>query len=199
MNVPLITVDADAAQVAYEQYRDQVRKRHSEEDAAIARGYRALAQGRTLLDLDQVFADLDQWDGAGLPRVAICRATEHQVMCRVSKSNRRVSFYWKEPRSWWSAQERDTKTRVNARIPESVPEWQGPFWEKRQTIVPIVPAALRPKKLHLYHVLWEVERWELVPSPDPMLLKHVGGRLYAVVATWDLTPLEQAIIAGTRA
>jgi hypothetical protein len=27
-----------------------------------------------------------------------------------------------------------------------------------------------------------------------MLLKHITGPLYAVLATWDLTPLEQAVL-----
>lgn len=34
---------------------------------------------------------------------------------------------------------------------------------------------------------------------DPALLKHIGGDLYAVVATWDLTDLERAVLDGHRA
>ena len=31
-----------------------------------------------------------------------------------------------------------------------------------------------------------------------MLLKPIGGNLYAVIAQWDLTEIERMIIAGTR-
>jgi hypothetical protein len=46
-------------------------------------------------------------------------------------------------------------------------------------------------------VLWEAD-WKVHPVPpgDPALLKHIGGDLYAVVAVWDLTPLEQAVLAA---
>lgn len=44
---------------------------------------------------------------------------------------------------------------------------------------------------------FEVEDWQRTPQPpgtDPALLKHVGGDLWAVLATWDLTPLEAAVL-----
>jgi hypothetical protein len=67
-----------------------------------------------------------------------------------------------------------------------------------ETLVPIVPPQLRPKhKIENYHTLWEVESWTLVPPRDPMLLRHLGGYLYAVLAVWDLTDLERAVL-GTR-
>ena len=49
------------------------------------------------------------------------------------------------------------------------------------------------------HLLWE-PRWERRPRPpgDPALLKHLAGPLYAVLATWDLTPVEQAVLGVTR-
>lgn len=31
---------------------------------------------------------------------------------------------------------------------------------------------------------------------DPALLKHIGGDLYAVLATWDLTELERSVLGG---
>lgn len=34
------------------------------------------------------------------------------------------------------------------------------------------------------------------PPGDPALLKHVGGDIYAVVATWDLSPLERLVLSG---
>jgi hypothetical protein len=73
-------------------------------------------------------------------------------------------------------------------------------WEMLKAMAPVIPPALRPAHhLRNYHLLWEAE-WSRIPRPpgDPALLKHVAGDLYAVLAVWDLTPLEQAVLAGTR-
>ncbi len=73
------------------------------------------------------------------------------------------------------------------------------FWKHHThtTLTPIIPPALRPKH-HLanYRTLWEVEQWTRVPPWDPMLLKPLGGMLYAVLATWDLTEMERAVLRG---
>lgn len=39
----------------------------------------------------------------------------------------------------------------------------------------------------------------MIPPGDPALLKHMGGDLYAILAVWDLSPLERAVLAGKRA
>ena len=62
-------------------------------------------------------------------------------------------------------------------------------------MVPIVPPQLRPHwGLHNYHILWEAD-WQKVPPRDPALLERIGGDLYAVLAVWDLTELERAVLA----
>ncbi len=61
--------------------------------------------------------------------------------------------------------------------------------------VPQIPPQHRPKSLDGYHILWEA-KWEAVPA-DPMLLRRLdGSHLFAVVAQWDLTPVEQAVLRG---
>lgn len=63
-------------------------------------------------------------------------------------------------------------------------------------LVPLVPAPIRPRgALDGYRILFE-PKWEPVPPVDPMLLKHLHGALYVVLAHWDLTPLERAVLAG---
>lgn len=72
------------------------------------------------------------------------------------------------------------------------------------SLVPMVPADVRPSgNLKYYFVLWEVEQWSdtsltAVPDRDPYLLQHLAGDLYIVVAEWDLTELERAIMTGRR-
>lgn len=78
--------------------------------------------------------------------------------------------------------------------------WTPGAWS---SMVPIVPPKHRPRSgspLNAYHVLWEVDNWtwsEVPPPPsDPALLRHIGGDLYAVLATWDLTELERLVLSG---
>lgn len=73
-------------------------------------------------------------------------------------------------------------------------------------LIPMIPADVLPERYdpQTHFILWEVEQWSeerigARPDRDPFLLRHLGGELYAIVAEWDLTDLERAIIAGTRA
>ena len=62
-----------------------------------------------------------------------------------------------------------------------------------KAVVPSIPPRLRPKIAYSnLHILWEAE-WETVPT-DPMLLRHLDGALYVVLAVWDLTDLEKAVL-----
>jgi hypothetical protein len=65
------------------------------------------------------------------------------------------------------------------------------------TIVPLIPPRLRPRKHRIrgFHILWEVDSWTPLPSKDPALLRHIRGDLWSVVATWDLTELEMAVLS----
>ena len=77
--------------------------------------------------------------------------------------------------------------------------WEGQWREwalEASAIVPIVPAGLHPgPALSNYHILWDAV-WTPEPPRDPLLLKHLAGSLYAIVAHWDLSPLERAVLAG---
>jgi hypothetical protein len=76
-------------------------------------------------------------------------------------------------------------------------------WGAWTAMVPIVPPRHRPPRgLGNRLVLWEADdwTWATVPAPpgDPALLRHVGGDLYAVEATWNLTELERLVLSGRR-
>lgn len=70
-----------------------------------------------------------------------------------------------------------------------------------KAMVPTIPPALRPPhKLSGYVVLWEAE-WTvgaMIAPGDPALLKHLGGDMYALLAVWDLSDLERAVLGGIR-
>lgn len=75
-----------------------------------------------------------------------------------------------------------------------------------RAMVPIVPPKHQPRvgsSMSSYFTLFEVDDWAWHEAParvnaDPALLQHVGGDIYAVLAVWDLTPLEQLVLSGRR-
>ena len=69
-------------------------------------------------------------------------------------------------------------------------------WPYVEAPLPGIPLHLRPKRgLENYHILWEAE-WERRPPGDPMLLRRIGkSDAWLVVAAWDITPVEQAVLA----
>jgi len=66
-----------------------------------------------------------------------------------------------------------------------------------EAAVPLIPVHLRPKAaLSNYHILWEAE-WTKRYPVDPYLLRRFGGDAWLVVAAWDLTDVERAVM-GSR-
>lgn len=76
-------------------------------------------------------------------------------------------------------------------------------WRSAKALVPMIPADVREtgRKAAIHpgedrwFILWEAV-WTPVPPRDPILLEHVAGSLYSVLAQWDLTDLERALMAG---
>jgi hypothetical protein len=91
----------------------------------------------------------------------------------------------------------DTFPRFAIQWTNGGPRREGVSWRPTaEAIVPTIPPDLRPPHaLRGYHILWEAA-WTPTPPSDPVLLKSLGGPLYAVLAQWDLTPLERAVLRG---
>jgi hypothetical protein len=208
MELATIDMPVEEAQSAFEEYRAAVRERHDAEDEAIMRGYRVLARGQQVLRLshtiraggveDKVFRG--RWNSRNtvtvtLPRLAVARANRTEVWTRGVDERGACTMQTK----------RDP--HVNNRVDVvrfadetfeagTTDEWGST--PRIKAVVPNVPPRLRPRVgLGNFHVLFEAE-WGLDPEPpvDPALLRHIGGDLYAVVATWDLTELERAVLSG---
>ena len=69
-------------------------------------------------------------------------------------------------------------------------------------LVPAVPADIRPDvgQLKDWHIPWEVDKWferSQIPEPprDPLLLRKIRGELFQVLAEWDLTEIERAVMS----
>jgi hypothetical protein len=192
MNLSTINVDRQQAREAFLHYRRAVRERHNREDQLLMRGYRALSQGRQVIDLKQTISAGGQDEG-GRPKLAVARATWKKVfLIRHRWENYAVEFL---ARPSWEIRSHETRARI--KLPaDTLPPQE--LKREAYAVVPNVPPQLRPAdKLENYFVLFEAE-WQGVPV-DPALLKHLGGSLYVVLAVWDLTPLERAVLGITRA
>jgi hypothetical protein len=184
MELNAIEMDRTEARKAFLAYREALRQQRNEEDAALMRGYRELANGRQILHLPTVLA------GAGLdakkrPLLAVARADAKRITLNL-KADGSAEFYE-------SARRLSTYLRLPAGTFPADADWR--HWH--HAVVPLIPAHLRPPHaLTNYHILWEAD-WERVPR-DPALLKDLGSGLFAVLAVWDLTELERMVLGVTR-
>ena len=168
----------------------------SAEDVATQRGYRALAKGAALIDLRAAFRSTGL-DEQGRPMLCIAAADAKWG---------RFKFNWPNDGGgiFYSTGDRDRQSR-SARLNVTAPP--GTFPRRTETgslgglrslaaLAPSIPPEHRPAHaLSNYHLLWEAE-WRLEPPGDPFLLRHLAGSLYVVLAQWDLTAVEQAVLAG---
>jgi len=190
MNISTIEIPKEKALELFEQYRASVQQRHTDEDAVIMRGYKALSQGHSIFDLAQVMKQ-SGLDHQYRPRLAITRADSNVVWFQYSDST--GIFSWKQ-----DAYRRNASNYYlrlpSGTYPEEVQKWNQ-WHAKLKAITPNVPPAIRPKhSLANYHVLWEPD-WQLEPPIDPILCKRLPGTLlFIVLATWDLTELERVVI-----
>ncbi len=193
MELTTITMDRNAARKAFLEYRAAFRETHEAQDAKIMRGYRELAKGRQLISLPETIKAGGYHVGARdeiVPNLAIVRASADFVYLRTWTDG---SCLFSEEQSYaWRAK------KAVRRLPAgTLPamDWNQTARGTQRALVPIIPPEYRPPyKLENYHILFEAE-WKPQPPVDPVLLKHIGGDLYAVLAAWDLTEVERAVLA----
>lgn len=181
-----------AAELGKEMRKVQVEKSRAEkEDQELLRAYRALMKaGTRLINLPTVITKAGLTDKEKLPRLACVPAdsTNCTFNCGspkfLSRGSRRL---WNDqdvslPR--WPAEITDVAWRRNNSYPISA-----------SALVPTIPPHLRPDDASLkdYWILWEAE-WQSQAPGDPILLSRVNTHTYAIVAQWDLTPLEQRVL-----
>ena len=209
MNVETIIVPEDEA-------REQSRllKQLFKENASLAknkiyrdlqRAYGHMKHGGKIIDIFKAFKDSGLKED-GNPKIAICRADGER--CYLSKQgNGSAIFSHSRPDRW--GRQRARKTYKEILIPEGSFKWLDKHGretksryqikdEEVSTIAPIIPPQILigsvRHNLRNYHILWEVESWKAEPPRDPILLKMITPNLFAVLATWELTELERAII-----
>jgi hypothetical protein len=176
-------------------YEAQLASERTVEDEAIRAGYRAAARGLPVISLSAAIT-AGGWFPNGLPRIAVVRADAAECWVRTgwgSGPQWDVVYRDQERESGWAAVGRhrvalwlDAPTVVTNRR------------HSARTVVPSIPPDVRPRRrrLHNFHILWEVEQWDPTPPVDPALIRHLRGDLWTVQAVWDLTALERAVLAG---
>lgn len=188
MELQTITEDQAAAQAAFREYRAAFMAERNRIDGELMRGYKALAQGKQLIRLTETI-QAGGADDLGRPRLAIARADERWIRFSRDRDGA-VRFF---PNGNVRATDRVFRLPP-ATLPRAVdgqPYEDG--WRMVAT-VPLIPPRFRPPHaLTGYHLLWEAE-WSVRAPRDPALLKRIGGDLFAVLAVWDLTELERAVL-----
>jgi hypothetical protein len=193
MDLAPLTVPEDLAKARVDEYAAVVQEQRTAEDEAILQAYRAAARGLPIINLPQVIQVggffTDDHPSSGLPRLAIARADWSRVWITMQRNSMQFS-----DKQWLN----DRGALVGVHNVRVDGEWAPPTYRRAQTVVPHVPPRHRPKRgrLSLFHILWEVEEWTLVPPTDPALLRHLRGDLWVVLATWDLTALERAVLSA---
>lgn len=206
MQLPTIEMPVAEARERFQQYRREVRDRHDAEDKAIAAGYKALADGTPLIRLTEAMQlggvsqkGMRNSPDVTVPNLAICRA--HQPFAWTSGVGPEgdLTIAGKQahsPLNKHDVMRFGSGTFSMIEGTRRLSSWMG---YSLNALTPNIPPPLRPRTgLHNWFLLWEAE-WKVAPGPppgDPALLKHIGGDLYAVHAVWDLTELEQAVLAG---
>lgn len=194
MNLSTIEVTPEEAAAKLAEYEAALSEERSAEDEAIAAGYRAASRGLQIIRLSDAIAE-GGVDDVGLPRLAIARATWPVCHVRWRYSggpNGQLCFSdeaWARGRGALVGRH---EINVSVAEPPTSPARRGGV-----APVPLVPPRYRPRRPRLAncHILWEVEGWTPEPAKDPALVRHIRGDLWAVLAVWDLTELERAVLA----
>jgi len=203
------TVSEMSQEEAKEQWRrycELIKTHPSDHAKTLKKAYHALSKGHEIIDVYQAFKQAGKHEN-DKPKLAICRA--HHEICMFERRSGGAGAFWRP-----NISPRWTNYLPSVTLPPSIftrwdeEKWSPTGWSNQgrtttvQTVVPIVPAEFYPKgQLERYFILWEVEEdgWEPVQEPpgDPMLLRRLSKNLFTVLAAWNLTDLEKAVIHGS--
>lgn len=176
MKTTMIEMSPRAARTEAERYA-RCGDKLTKTDRAIMRAYKSIARGGRLINLIETMR-AGGTNEAGLPRLAICRADAEWVTLRLYPG----LLEFAGDRGRWSKRE----IRM-----ENVTSNQGSAHARAK--LPFIPPYLRRQNLGDLFILWEAT-WGHVPKGDPYLLDRIDQNIYRIVAAWDITPLEAAVL-----
>ena len=194
--VETISMPEDDAKTELKEYRKLLETRKETYLQQMKDSLVQLAKGRKLININEVMRKVGVGED-GFPRLAIARADGEKVYLHRHDEGR-VDFSLGS--SGWEQYKHNTiwmPAKTFAEFKKTEKEQYG--YQVYEALIPIIPAVFLPTgKLKNYWILWEVEQWSKTPAPpnDPILLKRINESTFAVLAVWDLTPLERSITAG---
>ncbi len=201
MNVATIEMPVDEAREKWKEYRDACKD--SPQNVFLRdmkKIYNALGQGRKIIDIDKAMLKGGLHSGTYDPRLAIARADFKYGYFKYE--NETIRFFGSNDDHVWDGGYRRVPNHnvVVGGFPALPDLERDKFTASRQRFAPLpmIPPSASPKaSLHNYHILWEVDKWKAIEVPkDPWLLRRLTPKLFVVLAGWDLTELERAVIAG---
>lgn len=219
METQTIEVTKEKAEEEYQLYKEALQNKKDQFLSDMKRIYGHMRHGGSVIDVAQAIRDGGIENGH--PRLAICRADCRQVILdkystRADWNHRLLpdfgihegtAVFRYDNRSrgerWTQKQIHPTdELRKGDVLVPNMP-WTKLSLKRKNcrvtTLVPVIPVRHIPDgQLTRYHILWEVEEWQSHPVPprDPMLLRRLTPNVFVVLSSWDLTPLERAVIAG---
>lgn len=197
-----ITMPKEQAKEEWKKYCNVLKKRKEQFLKIMKDAHYQMKEGRELLDVYKVMKETGL-NEQGEPRLAISRADLKEVFFEKRDTGTGIfgtGKHWGNSVEW-------NKDRVE--LPQNTFDvnWQRKgdrSWEIEKkllkTKVPVIPIEILPDgDLKNYYILWESNEWEDVPeTKDPILLKRISENLFAILGSWDLTPLEQSVIRGSK-
>ena len=188
-----------AVQVAHEQEaitydagKLALLRQQREADEAIMAGYRQIAMGNQVIDVKTTIAS-GGLDTHGRPKVIVARADLTRASVNLARDGALTIDHPERRGNARSAARIKLPARTFPGDASRGRNWDG-LWAT--AVVPSIPPRLRPAKPESFWLLFEAEY--LKPPVDPALLRPIGKGLAVVVATWDLTPVEAAVLGMTR-
>ena len=172
------------------------------EDEELLTIYKSLCAGERVLNLPQVLSKAGLDTKKRLPLLAIAEADAKWCNLRIQSHSRdRAYCFYDERANTWSEREKKHKMWFSRdTFPAEL--WNIDWRDKNElptsgirAAVPSIPPHLRPDRPEKFHILWEAV-WEHSPPVDPILLKRITETHFVVVAQWDLTDVEQSVLAG---
>jgi hypothetical protein len=196
MNVPLINVSALEALNKLEDYRYLNQSQKTREDERLMTLYKAVSKGARVINVAAAFK-FAGLNAKGQPKLAIARADQKTIwfhpranLEQWSRTTAGGGGFSESSRWNWhhSAQ--------NFELPRNTFDDTLLIRKLLRTRVPHIPPPVRPTiALRNFHILFEVENWDEYPV-DPYLLRRIDGNLFVVVAEWELTELEAALLGS---
>jgi len=185
----VLSMCKDQAKKEWVEYRDLLKTRSDKYLKDIKMCLVQMKKGRTVIDIPKLMKEVGV-NKDGEPKLAIARADLRTIS--FLKGNGGWGCYRSRH---WAGYKEEVSLPTNTFPPWKKNDKGWIIREKIDAPVPIIPAPFVPKgKLENYYILWEVEKWEQVAPRDPILLKRLNNNMFAVLAVWDLTPLEQSIM-----